>query len=47
LASDCGGGTVVLDYVCQKLMGTTLFIDANQHLAEPMNPVFSGITSLI
>ena len=31
----------------QKRTGTTLFIDTNRHLVEPMNPVFSGITSLI
>jgi hypothetical protein len=31
----------------QKRTGTTLFIGANRHLVEPMNPVSSGIASLI
>lgn len=47
LASDCGGGTVVLHYVFPETDSTRLLIDANRHLVEPMNPVFSGITSLI
>jgi hypothetical protein len=38
---------LVLDYVFPETDRHPLFIDSNRHLVEPIDPVFSGITSLI